>query len=47
MRILQKLCGDPNGSKICAYYGGLGNDSRGKILKKLVQSANIDARYVK
>ncbi|XP_011501475.1 PREDICTED: adenosine kinase [Ceratosolen solmsi marchali] len=46
MRILQKLCGDLNSSKMCVYYGGLGDDSRGKTLEKLVQAANIDARYV-
>ena len=44
MRFMQKLCGDKNGPKMCAYYGSLGNDSRGEMLKKLVQAANVDAR---
>ncbi|KAJ8668287.1 hypothetical protein QAD02_009950 [Eretmocerus hayati] len=45
VRMLQRLCGNENGQKLCIYCGGLGSDARGEILKKLLQSANIDARY--
>ncbi|XP_058800713.1 adenosine kinase-like [Phymastichus coffea] len=45
VRILQHLCGRKNGPKMCIYYGGLGNCTRGETLKELVKLANVDARY--
>lgn len=46
MRILQWLYDETNKSKITTFYGGLGNDSKGKVLEKLVRSAGVDVKYV-
>ncbi|XP_053976661.1 adenosine kinase-like [Hylaeus volcanicus] len=45
MRILQWLFDDTFKNQYSIYCGGLGNDPRGAMLKNLVRSAGVDARY--
>lgn len=44
LRILQKLCGRKDGPRLGIYYGGLGIDARGQMLKDLINKANVDAK---
>ncbi|XP_008556442.1 uncharacterized protein LOC103577541 [Microplitis demolitor] len=44
-RILQWLCGGPKIPHVVIYCGGIGNDSRGTTLEKLVKSTGVETRY--
>lgn len=44
VRMLQKLCGKKDGPKMCTFYGGVGIDARGQILKDLIGKANVDLK---
>ncbi|XP_014212569.1 adenosine kinase-like [Copidosoma floridanum] len=43
MRFLQKLIGSGD-QRVCTYFGAIGNDEHGKLLKELLEAAKIDAR---
>ncbi|XP_046431503.1 adenosine kinase-like isoform X1 [Neodiprion fabricii] len=45
IRVIQWLCGGQSGPQLGLFCGGLGNDSRGKILQDMVRAIGIDARY--
>lgn len=45
MRIIQWLCGGQNAPRIGIYCGGLGKDSRGVTLEKMVQAEKVITKY--
>ncbi|KAF7993608.1 hypothetical protein HCN44_010203 [Aphidius gifuensis] len=45
LRILQWLCGGSSISPVTIYCGGLGEDSRGSTLEKMVKAAGVQTRY--